>query len=225
MTAKIVQLEKRIRELESTNRSLPEFSATPSGIEPPTPVKSEELPPRTILPVQKELVPVVAQVKIEPRATLAQPVFEKPHPTMMASIESGQEKEVWGKVLTTLESQNKRAVKACAEQGTLASLSDGRAMVGFSQSFPKDRLSKPDFKKMIEDILKEITGHSFELECQLGGEVSSNPPPAPAKVQTTAGTQTSRESAIKEISSSEAPAAVKSVLETFGIEDADIFKK
>ena len=78
---------------------------------------------------------------------------------------------------------------------------------------------------MIEDILKEITGHSFELECQLGSEVSSNPSPAPAKVQTTVGAQTSRESAIKEISSSEAPAAVKSVLETFGIEDADIFKK
>ena len=225
LTAKIVQLEKRIRELESTNSSLPEFSATPSGIEPPTPVKSEELPPRTILPVQKESVPVVAQVKIEPQPTLPQPMVEKPRPTMMASIESGQEKEIWGKVLTTLESQNKRAVKACAEQGTLASLSNGRAMVGFSQSFPKDRLSKPDFKKMIEDILKEITGHSFELECQLGGEVSSNPPSAPAKVQITTGIQTSQESAIKEISSSEAPAAVKSVLATFGIEDADIFKK
>ena len=225
LTAKIVQLEKRIRELESTSSSLPKFSATPSGFEAPTPIQSEELLPRTVLAVQKESAPVVAQVKIEPQATLPQPVVEKPRPAMMASIESGQEKEIWGKVLTTLESQNKRAVKACAEQGTLASLSDGRAMVGFSQSFPKDRLSKPDFKKMIEDILKEITGHSFELECQLGSEVSSNPSPAPAKVQTTVGAQTSRESAIKEISSSEAPAAVKSVLETFGIEDADIFKK
>ena len=225
LTAKIVQLEKRIRELESTSSSLPKFSATPSGFEAPTPIQSEELLPRTVLPVQKESAPVVAQVKIEPHATLPQPVVEKPRPVMMASIEPGQEKEIWGKVLTTLESQNKRAVKACAEQGTLASLSDGRAMVGFSQSFPKDRLSKPDFKKMIEDILKEITGHSFELECQLGSEVSSNPSPAPAKVQTTVGAQTSRESAIKEISSSEAPAAVKSVLETFGIEDADIFKK
>jgi DNA polymerase-3 subunit gamma/tau len=45
LTAKIVQLEKRIRELEGPNRSLPEFLATPSGIEPPNPVKSEELPP------------------------------------------------------------------------------------------------------------------------------------------------------------------------------------
>ena len=225
LTSKIAQLEKRIRELESTNSSLPKFATTAIGVEPTAPVKSEEMPVPTAVPVQQKPAPVVAQAKIEPEPTFAPPVVERPGPAMVASIESGQEKEIWGKVLTTLESQNKRAVKACAEQGTLASLSDGKAMVGFTQSFPKDRLSKPDFKKMIEDILKEITGHSFELECQLGGEVSGSPTPASVEVKGKAAPQTHQESPAKGISSAEAPAAVKSVLETFGIEDADIFKK
>ncbi len=225
LTSKIAQLEKRIRELESTNSSLPKFATTAIGVEPTAPVKSEEMPVLTAVPVQQKPAPVVAQAKIELEPTFAPPVVERPGPAMVASIESGQEKEIWGKVLTTLESQNKRAVKACAEQGTLASLSDGKAMVGFTQSFPKDRLSKPDFKKMIEDILKEITGHSFELECQLGGEVSGSPTPASVEVQGKAASQTHQESPAKGISSAEAPAAVKSVLETFGIEDADIFKK
>ena len=78
---------------------------------------------------------------------------------------------------------------------------------------------------MIEDILKEITGHSFELECQLGGEVSGSPTPASVEVQGKVAPQTHQESPAKGISSAEAPAAVKSVLETVGIEDADIFKK
>ena len=92
--------------------------------------------------------------------------------------------DLWNKVLSALEQQNKRAVKACAEQGQMIGLETNKLRVQFSQSFPKERLERPDFKKLIESILAELTGKNMLLSCELGtnSPVPQGAPVEPAKV-------------------------------------------
>lgn len=165
------------------------------------------------------------------------------------SVEVSEENEkIWQQLLDQLEVQNKRAIKACAEQGKLISLQNGQAVVAFLQSFPRDRLGKADFKKIIESLLNQITGDSMTLQCILEGEVLQTAA-EPNKPQE-ASIAEEKEAPIKEaafemaevkdntpekpkeilaekksISLEEAPKEVQSILKTLGIEEADVFEK
>lgn len=182
------------------------------------------------------------------------PQAERPLPveaTAVQSTEVSEENEkIWQQLLGQLEAQNKRAIKACAEQGKLISLQNQQAVVAFLQSFPRDRLSKADFKKIIESLLNQITGTSMTLQCILEGEalpvaeatVPQESPVAekveekeaaveksiPEKVEKEEQFSEEPKEALvekKSISIEEAPKEVQSILKTLGIEEADVFEK
>lgn len=170
--------------------------------------------------------------------------------TTVKSTEVSEDNEkVWQQLLGQLEAQNKRAIKACAEQGKLISLQNQQAVVAFLQIFPRDRLLRADFKKIIESLLSQIVGSSMTLQCVLEGETL---PAATSLItpQEEAPIIEEKESVIekhisekvdekekfpknlqenssekKSLSIEEAPKEVQSILKTLGIEEADVFEK
>ena len=142
-------------------------------IEEPLIVKQEVLEEKVV-----ETIPAPAvEIKEEIAVQVPTPVKEE----VIASVApSGSESETWQKLLGLLEVQNKRAIKACAEQGNLISLQNNQATVSFVQSFPRDRISKPDFKKTIEELLGSIVGSAVVLNCVLG-DATPTSAPAPQK--------------------------------------------
>ncbi|MDL2280883.1 DNA polymerase III subunit gamma/tau [Selenomonadales bacterium OttesenSCG-928-I06] len=85
-----------------------------------------------------------------------------------SAIESSLElDEIWRKVLDELISNNKRSVHACVSQGKLAVLNSKEAKIEFSVKFPKERSEKPDYKVVIEDVFKNITGNNIFVSCVL----------------------------------------------------------
>ena len=133
----------------------------------------EELPPLLRdTEIKKTFEPMI-EIKEEKPAPVAQSQEEKTEaPVETTGTQAFYDADLWNKVLSALEQQNKRAVKACAEQGQMIGLEANKLRIQFSQSFPKDRLERPDFKKLIESILAELTGQNMLLSCELG----TNPP-------------------------------------------------
>ena len=94
--------------------------------------------------------------------------------------------EVWQKVLNELISNNKRSVHACVSQGNLVLLNSKEASIEFSVKFPKERSEKSDYKVVIEDIFKNITGNNISISCVLSNAKNSK-----IKVQSQDNTQVS----------------------------------
>ena len=133
----------------------------------------EELPPLLRDTEIKKTFEPMMEIKEEKPAPVAQSQEEKTKaPVETTGTQAFYDADLWNKVLSALEQQNKRAVKACAEQGQMIGLEANKLRIQFSQSFPKDRLERPDFKKLIESILAELTGQNMLLSCELG----TNPP-------------------------------------------------
>lgn len=169
--------------------------------------------------------------------------------TVKSTEVSDENEKVWQQLLGQLEVQNKRAIKACAEQGKLISLQNQQAVVAFLQSFPRDRLLRADFKKIIESLLGQITGSPTTLQCVLEGEVipvatelvtpqeetpiveekeAAIENNIPVKVdEEEKFSKKPQENLIekKSLSIEEAPKEVQSILKTLGIEEADVFEK
>lgn len=244
---KIALLEKRLQKLEgekSPSSTLDEVSNIESKSVIPSLSKNVAENPA--------IVPELKSVEESPvviRASTAEPPTEPTLPPLpqideveeekplVREEKSGNEAEVWQKVLAKLEASNKRAVKACAEQGTLISLNNQEGQVVFRQSFPMERLLRPDFKKMIEDLFEEILGNPHTLVCSIGEaelpvkkEVSkeikqSLPNNSPGESQVAPEPTVGSGMLQKKSEKPSVPKEVQSVLDTFGIPDADVFKE
>ena len=241
LVEEIRRLEKRIRELEKGGRPIASAPTQPQAsakepIKAPTPTK--EMVTAPVENIEKPQ-PSVEPIKSDPPKSAPSEPVQKAEPVAKAQIAPmGNEGEVWEQVLGLLEVQNKRAVKACAMQGKLVSIAGGKATVSFVQSFSGDRLSRPDFKKIIEELLEQIVGSAVSLVCTSGSGVAAPGAPAaensmitpkeasavpPEEKEAKPKKEAPKKSERQSIKPDEAPAEVKSALAAFGIEEADIF--
>lgn len=153
----------------------PEPSSLKEAVPSVTPQKivslKEELPPFPKDTEIKKVSEPAIETSMEESARIVPP-SQDGKVEALADTNGVYDADLWNKVLSALEKQNKRAVKACAEQGRLIGLEANKVRIQFSQSFPKDRLERPDFKKLIEAIFEELTGQNMLLSCELG----TNPP-------------------------------------------------
>jgi DNA polymerase III, subunit gamma and tau len=242
LVEEIRRLEKRIQELEKGGRPIASAPVQPQApVKEPIKVPAAPAKEAVTAPIENIEKPRLSaeSIQSDPPKPASSESMQKSEPVTEAQIApTGNEGEVWEQVLGLLEVQNKRAVKACAMQGKLVSIAGGKATVSFVQSFSGDRLSRPDFKKIIEELLEQIVGSAVSLVCTSGSSIAA--PGAPVVENSTitpkeASTALPEESKVEpkketpkkperqSIKPDEAPVEVKSALAAFGIEEADIF--
>jgi len=76
-------------------------------------------------------------------------------------------KETWPHVV---EETAPAAVKMSLKNGRILSLNEKAVIVGFSSTFHKDKVAKPEASRAIEQILERIFKRSLRLECTVGDE-------------------------------------------------------
>lgn len=120
----------------------------------------------------------IAEIQAEAR----QPISIEPVKAGPAQKPAGPEAEIaigddlgkiWAKILQEILNQNKRSVHACVNQGQLVKLTDKVAILQFEAVFPKERTEKEDYKKIVENIIGQVTGYSPELRCTLASLASA----------------------------------------------------
>lgn len=93
---------------------------------------------------------------------------------------SGNEKEIWDRLLKELVKSGKRSVYACVSQGRLQSLTENQMTIAFIAAFPKERTEKSDYKAILETMLKDLCQSSIAVHCILE---SAMPPPKSSRVK------------------------------------------
>lgn len=150
LAERVAELEKRLEQYELNQKAATVRTVTQ----------------HSIAEIQAEArQPVSAAIKPEPVRNPSGPEAE---------IATGPDLEkVWTKILQEILNQNKRSVHACVNQGHLVKLTDKVAVLQFEAAFPKERTEKEDYKKMVENIIGQVTGYSPELRCTLASLASA----------------------------------------------------
>jgi DNA polymerase-3 subunit gamma/tau len=118
--------------------------------------------------------------------------------------------ELWSEICRALKSRRKRTILAYAEMGTVLALTPEKLTVGFSTETSKDRMEEPDYKNVLLDIIKELTGKPLSLEfVEKAGLEPTQIKVAPTKPRQAAPAQ-------KSPAAKELPKDVKQALDVFG---------
>ena len=118
--------------------------------------------------------------------------------------------ELWSGLCQALKSRRKRTILAYAEMGTVLGLTSEKLVVGFSTETSRDRMEEADYKDVLLNIIKELTGKPLALEfVEKAGLEPTQIKVMPKKATTDAPVQ--KPPAVKEL-----PKDVKQALNVFG---------
>lgn len=134
----------------------------------------------------------------EPKAAAAPTAVEPAVPKVEFSAGI---KEAWDRVLKELIANGKRSVHACVAQGQLISLTDNKATIQFTATFPKERTEKEDFRAILEKIFTQVCGKNIAVSCVLGSaepKAVKAPPPAQPKANAEAENIAAQHPALRE---------------------------
>jgi DNA polymerase-3 subunit gamma/tau len=129
----------------------------------------------------------VAPARKPPESVAAGSEPEKAAPPVTAAAaataaEPGlTEQKLWGKVLEGLLAQKKRMLHAHAAEGRLAGLSGGVARIEIADTFRCQQLQKSDYRKIIEELLGELTGQATRADFVCVAPDAPSPAPVPAR--------------------------------------------
>ena len=125
-------------------------------------------------------IAAVPPVNSDPSATSSVPV---PH---MAASESGtassaqsytpysgawaEGDEYWSRAMEILKAEGKNSIASCASHGSVVAYEGQTLIVGFKMKFLCERLQKPDYREVVEEILLRVARAPIHLNCVVDTE-------------------------------------------------------
>ena len=94
--------------------------------------------------------------------------------------------EYWTRAMEILKAERKNSIASCASHGSVLAYENQTLIVGFKMKFLCERLQKPDYREIVEEILLRVARVPIRLQCvtDMGGKTGSVPPagktPGPA---------------------------------------------
>ena len=77
-----------------------------------------------------------------------------------------------------LKAERKNSIASCASHGSVLAYENQTLIVGFKMKFLCERLQKPDYREVVEEILLRVARVPIRLQCvtDMGGKTGSVPP-------------------------------------------------
>jgi DNA polymerase-3 subunit gamma/tau len=93
--------------------------------------------------------------------------------------------EYWSRAMEILKAEGKNSIASCASHGSVVAYENQTLIVGFKMIFLCERLQKPDYREVVEEILLRVARAPIRLNCVVdtGGK-----PGGPAHTGSTPGT-------------------------------------
>ena len=169
-------------------------AARPAVSEMPT-LQRESVAEKKTEPVQARAAAEQEQMPATSPAKPEQPVQSAPVETAPAQDftpyggEWAEGDEYWSKAMEVLKAERKNSIASCASHGYVLAYENAVLTIGFKMKFLCERLQKPDYRKVVEEVLLRIARVPVRLQCVVdegGKRVGSKP--ASAKAAGTAPT-------------------------------------
>ncbi len=94
--------------------------------------------------------------------------------------------EYWTRAMEILKAERKNSIASCASHGSVLAYENQTLIVGFKMKFLCERLQKPDYREVVEEILLRVARVPIRLQCvtDMGGKTGGMAPagktPGPA---------------------------------------------
>ena len=109
------------------------------------------------------------------------PVISKGSPVQSYTPYSGDwasGDEYWTRTMEILKAERKNSIASCASHGYVVAYENKTLIVGFKMKFLCDRLQKPDYREVVEEILLRVARVPIRLKCVVDlGEKPTGPAP------------------------------------------------
>ena len=83
--------------------------------------------------------------------------------------------EYWTRAMEILKAERKNSIASCASHGSVLAYENQTLIVGFKMKFLCERLQKPDYREVVEEILLRVARVPIRLQCvtDTGGKTGS----------------------------------------------------
>jgi DNA polymerase-3 subunit gamma/tau len=94
--------------------------------------------------------------------------------------------EYWTRAMEILKAERKNSIASCASHGSVLAYENQTLIVGFKMKFLCERLQKPDYREVVEEILLRVARVPVRLQCvtdtggKTGGYTPAGKTPGPA---------------------------------------------
>ncbi len=73
--------------------------------------------------------------------------------------------EYWARAMEILKAERKNSIASCASHGSVVAYENQTLIVGFKMKFLCERLQKPDYREVVEEILLRVARVPIRLQC------------------------------------------------------------
>jgi DNA polymerase-3 subunit gamma/tau len=73
--------------------------------------------------------------------------------------------EYWTRTMEILKAERKQSIAACASHGYVMAYENQTLIVGFKMKYLCERLQKPDYREVVEDVLLRVARVPVRLQC------------------------------------------------------------
>ena len=73
--------------------------------------------------------------------------------------------EYWARAMEILKAERKNSIASCASHGSVVAYENQTLIVGFKMKFLCERLQKPDYREVVEEILLRVARVPVRLQC------------------------------------------------------------
>lgn len=86
--------------------------------------------------------------------------------------------EYWTRAMEILKAERKNSIASCASHGSVLAYENQTLIVGFKMKFLCERLQKPDYREIVEEILLRVARVPIRLQCvtDMGGKTGGYTP-------------------------------------------------
>ena len=94
--------------------------------------------------------------------------------------------EYWTRTMEILKAERKQSIAACASHGYVMAYENQTLIVGFKMKYLCERLQKPDYREVVEDVLLRVARVPVRLQCvedtggKPAGKIAAKKQTAPA---------------------------------------------
>ena len=92
--------------------------------------------------------------------------------------------EYWTRTMEILKAERKQSIAACASHGYVMAYENQTLIVGFKMKYLCERLQKPDYREVVEDVLLRVARVPVRLQCV---EDTGGKPAGKSSVKNTTG--------------------------------------
>ena len=94
---------------------------------------------------------------LQPQKEIYVPISENP------DLEASE--KLWNGAVQALRNERKMSMYSCAKGGRAVGIMDDTLIVIFKSTFQSQRMNKPDFRQVMEDLLYKVSGRRLKLQC------------------------------------------------------------